>query len=103
MKEKTDGEDEQQATRPKKKLWADEKKWEHDKYVEVRGARNYACGTPHVPVNPSCCNCTLTNVLERFRMMTTSRPKVAEGMLQDVRVEDQRQAHHETRILSSRG
>lgn len=39
VKDKTEGEDDQQATRPRKKLWSDEPKWKHDKYVEVRATR----------------------------------------------------------------
>ena len=34
VKEKVEGEEEQ-ATRPRKKLWSDEPKWKHDKYMEV--------------------------------------------------------------------
>ena len=35
VKDRGEGDDEEKDNRPRKKLWSDEPKWKHDKYVEV--------------------------------------------------------------------
>ena len=58
VKDRGEGEDEEKDNRPRKKLWSDEPKWKHDKYVEVSvSCHSLAPLSPRLLFSPSLKTC----------------------------------------------